>query len=37
MYFAQQPVQVGDLPGIRLDYAAADGPNGALASHSSTG
>ena len=33
--FAQQPVQVGDLPGIRLDYAAADGPNGALASHSS--
>lgn len=33
--FAQQPVQVGGLPGIRLDYAAADGPNGALASHSS--
>lgn len=33
--FSQQPVQVGDLSGIRLDYVAADGPSGALASHSS--
>lgn len=33
--FSQQPVQVGDLPGIRLDYTAADGPAGALAAHSS--
>ncbi len=33
--FAQQPVQIGDLAGIRLDYSAADGPAGAVASHSS--
>ncbi len=33
--FAQQPVQIGDLAGIRLDYTAADGPAGAVASHSS--
>lgn len=33
--FSQQPVQIGDLPGIRLDYLAADGPAGALATHSS--
>jgi hypothetical protein len=33
--FAQQPVQIGDLTGIRLDYVASDGPNGAAASHSS--
>ncbi len=32
--FAQQDVQVGDLPGIRLDYVASDGPAGAVASHS---
>ena len=33
--FSQQPVQIGDLPGIRLDYLAADGPAGALPTHSS--
>lgn len=33
--FSQQPVQVGDLPAIRLDYMASDGPAGALATHSS--
>lgn len=33
--FSQQAVQVGDLPGIRLDYVAADGPAGAQATHSS--
>jgi hypothetical protein len=33
--FSQQPVQIGDLPGIRLDYVAADGPGGASATHSS--
>lgn len=33
--FNQQPVQVGELSGIRLDYVAADGPRGALATHSS--
>lgn len=33
--FAQQAIQVGDLPGIKLDYVAADGPGGAQATHSS--
>lgn len=34
--FAQQPVEVGGLPGIRLDYRAADGPPGSgLVAHSS--
>lgn len=33
--FSQQAVQVSDLPGIRLNYVAADGPGGALAAHSS--
>jgi hypothetical protein len=33
--FAQQPVQIGDLTGIRLDYVASDGPNGVAATHSS--
>lgn len=33
--FSQHDIQVGDLPGIRLDYVAADGPGGAVASHSS--
>lgn len=33
--FVQQPAQVGDLPGIRLDYVANDGPSGARSNHSS--
>jgi len=33
--FVQQPAQVGDLPGIRLDYVANDGPSGAPSNHSS--
>ena len=33
--FSQQPVDVGGLGGIRLDYVAADGPAGARATHSS--
>jgi hypothetical protein len=33
--FDQQPAQIGDLAGIRLDYLATDGPGGAPATHSS--
>jgi hypothetical protein len=33
--FSQQPVAVGGLPGIRLDYVAADGLAGTTATHSS--